>query len=1181
SPTPEDDEDDASVTGQQIDLEVTKSVSAPTVTEGENVTWTITLFNNDAHSNSTDATGVSVGDLIPNGTTFISANPPAGTSFDANTGVWTVGNLGEGDTTELTFVTRIDQTGTITNFAEVIAADQVDIDSSPDGTNDGLPTSPNPEDDEDDATVTGQQQGQDLIDLELVKTATVNGTNAPAISNVVFYFNDGQGGIIRVKFDEFSNLQDEHQHVNFDFTGTLYEGLTVVGFSVKAGSNNNPFGQGGEGTFFPVPDGMTPDNAATPQSFTQHSDLQASSFFGTVITAGDAATGVNVWSPDTMAAQVGDSITWSITLTNNDAHANSTTATGVEVGDIIPTGVGAPSNINVSQGSFDGNTGIWNVGTLNEGGTATLTFTTTVQQGGAITNFAEVSDADQPDLDSAPDPTPDSDPPIEDDEDNATIVVPQIDLEVTKDGQLNPSTTLLGQISELNKYLIIGTTSSATAQAVDVSNGDLGANIVVLSDEINDNVDADLDDVFLNNAGSEWVNVNNTYSDSSDFLPGAAGLVEGVSWRGDIALTSPNASFNMSNTEVYAQAGVVSASSNPADSVSNSEYFSNGNGDGFDTTNTGQNMPTMGVGENDPAMSALRSQLDSFEAYITGLAPEATLSPGGTGAENLPSSGGIQDQDIFELDVAQFDTNGDGIAVIDIDMGSNDFNITNSNWIIEDTSANGVFAIFRILGDSNMVLSQSTIMAGDGIDNNGGVNTAGPGAAPNDLRAIFVKASSFSDGQGGTNPGEAFDSGDVVFNLQNTVLNGIGLYDLSVFNGGNANFDNGTTQMSIQNGQGVAHFISPKVTFSNVRFDQIGLPDQSNQTATWTVTVSNNDQQHPNIVTATGVVVTDAIPPGATPANVNASKGTFDSNTGVWTVGTLAPGETATLTFDTEIGASQSLINSAQVTAANEFDPDSQPGEDAIVPNQDDEAADTVNGPNVPPVVLDLDGDGLEFVSKSEGPGFDFDSDGVPEQTAWVGEDDAFLVHDENGDGLVTEASEIAFANLHPDAVTDLEGLRLVFDSNNDGVLDANDVSFANFGLWQDLNGDGVTDTGEYRTLTEEGIISIDLFSDGNQYSTEDGDVFVFGESSFTRADGSEGIVGDVALKAQTLPALNELVDNSGTADDLLAEPGEENQKAVQPKSESQGSAATDDPGTALVPETIAAVEDAPAAVAV
>ena len=389
----------------------------------------------------------------------------------------------------------------------------------------------------------------------------------------------------------------------------------------------------------------------------------------------------------------------------------------------------------------------------------------------------------------------------------------------------------LGDVSETNKYLLIGSTSNDIAKAVNVQNGDLGANIIVLSTDIDDNVDFDLDDVFLNNAGSVWVDVDNAYSTNPDYLPGAAQISERVSWSGDIALTSPTAAFDMSNVELYGQIGVIADSVNPASSVSNTEFFSFGLGDGFDNTGQGLAIPSNGVNSNaDTAMAALRGELENLEEFVTELATEATLI--------LPSPNGIVNVDVLELLVDPFDVNGDGVAVIDINTGSNDFSITNSNWIIE--SENGTFALFRILGDSNLVLNQSTIVIGDGTFGNGGIAGAGFGNPSVSLGAIFVKASKFKNAQGSYHSGESLTSSDTVLSFNDTVLNGVGFYDLVAFAEENMSpaSDNGTTELKINNGQGCSHFISPKINFSNVRFERCALPGGGRQSNVGTVTGS-------------------------------------------------------------------------------------------------------------------------------------------------------------------------------------------------------------------------------------------------------------------------------------------------------------------------------------------------------
>ncbi|QFT76811.1 DUF5801 repeats-in-toxin domain-containing protein [Erythrobacter sp. THAF29] len=164
------------------------------------------------------------------------------------------------------------------------------------------------------------------------------------------------------------------------------------------------------------------------------------------------------------------------------------------------------------------------------------------------------------------------------------------------------------------------------------------------------------------------------------------------------------------------------------------------------------------------------------------------------------------------------------------------------------------------------------------------------------------------------------------------------------------------------------------------------------------------------------------------------------------------------------------------------------------------------------PIVLDLDGDGAEFVGLDAGVTYDYDGDGIGEATAWVGGDDAILAFDANGDGTVTDASEFVFGN---DAMTDLEAVAARFDSNRDGVLDASDDAFADFGVWQDANQNGIADSGEFVSLVDAGITAITLVSDGEISEAAGGDVTVFGTSTFTWSDGSTGEVADSAFATE------------------------------------------------------------------
>lgn len=167
----------------------------------------------------------------------------------------------------------------------------------------------------------------------------------------------------------------------------------------------------------------------------------------------------------------------------------------------------------------------------------------------------------------------------------------------------------------------------------------------------------------------------------------------------------------------------------------------------------------------------------------------------------------------------------------------------------------------------------------------------------------------------------------------------------------------------------------------------------------------------------------------------------------------------------------------------------------------------------LPPVVLDLDGDGIELVSTTASSvKFDMDADGVSDRTGWVGKDDGILVLDRNRDGKIDNGGEISFAGDRPGAISDLEGLA-AYDSNGNGIFEAGDARFGEFQVWNDANQDGISQTGELSTLAARGIASINLHGvwTGKDHRNIS-DNLIYANSTFTRTDGSVGKVGDVFL---------------------------------------------------------------------
>ncbi len=164
------------------------------------------------------------------------------------------------------------------------------------------------------------------------------------------------------------------------------------------------------------------------------------------------------------------------------------------------------------------------------------------------------------------------------------------------------------------------------------------------------------------------------------------------------------------------------------------------------------------------------------------------------------------------------------------------------------------------------------------------------------------------------------------------------------------------------------------------------------------------------------------------------------------------------------------------------------------------------------PVILDLDGDGIELVKRSKSTArFDMDGDGTRDDSGWIGKGDGFLVIDRDNDGLITSASELSLLAERPGARSDLDALAAL-DSNRDRKIDASDLRFGELKVWADANRDGITDAGELKTLAELEIASISLSAAATDQSVKAGDNILLATSSFTRTDGSVGSVGDAAL---------------------------------------------------------------------
>ena len=146
-----------------------------------------------------------------------------------------------------------------------------------------------------------------------------------------------------------------------------------------------------------------------------------------------------------------------------------------------------------------------------------------------------------------------------------------------------------------------------------------------------------------------------------------------------------------------------------------------------------------------------------------------------------------------------------------------------------------------------------------------------------------------------------------------------------------------------------------------------------------------------------------------------------------------------------------------------------------------DALLDLFNPRPIDPLVIDLDGDGVELLSRAASNAyFDLDADGFAEQTGWVKPDDGILAVDRNGNGRIDDITEL-FGSATQSGYDALKA----FDTNNDGKVNAQDSGFGTLRIWRDLDGDGVSDAGELQSLSQAGITSIGV--NGTNASTNVG----------------------------------------------------------------------------------------------
>jgi uncharacterized repeat protein (TIGR01451 family) len=644
---------------------------------------------------------------------------------------------------------------------------------------------------------------------------------------------------------------------------------------------------------------------------------------------------------DNDTPNVGDDITFTITVTNQGPDS----AMNVVVEDLLPAGLTFVS-FTASQGAYVSGTGLWTVGSITTGATATLDIVATVTTIGAKTNLAEIVASDSVDIDSTPDNS--GTIPGEDDTDSVVVTPQQVDLSLTKTA--DDTTVSVGED-------VTFTITVANAASQDDATGV----------EVTDLLPAGF--TFVSATESQG-----TYTAGTGIWD--VGTIASGSNATLVIVATKNAVGPVINTaEITAvdQADIDSTPGNfgttPGEDDGDSETVNDPNIDLAVTKTVNNQTPNVGQ-----QVTFTITVSNSGAGNATGV--EVTdLLPAGLTFVSATESQGTYTAGTGVWDVGAINTGSNATLQIVATVATagaktNIAQVTAADQTDSDsTPGNYATTPGEDDGDSETVTPPSIDLS---VDKS--VNNATPNIGQQVTFTIVVSNAAGQSNATGVQLTDQLPAGLTFVSAnasQGAYVSGTGIWTIGNINAGanatltivatvttvgaktnaaeitaadQADIDSTPGNAAAEDDRDTAVVTPPQIDLSLTKTVNGGATATANknQNVTYVITVSNAAGQS----NATGVQVTDLLPAGMTFVSANASQGSYVSGTGVWTVGTINTGASATLTVVATVTTSTQKVNTAAVTAADQGDIDSTPGNQATTPNEDDTASATVN-PNV------------------------------------------------------------------------------------------------------------------------------------------------------------------------------------------------------------------------------------------
>ncbi|MBC8354889.1 MAG: DUF11 domain-containing protein [Planctomycetes bacterium] len=901
----EDDQDSAGLTAPIADLSLTKTVDNASPNVGENITFTLTAANAGPDS----ATNVAITDVLPAGLTFVSSVPSQGT-FASGTGVWTVGTIANAGNATLQVVATVGSVGAKSNTAQVTASDQADSDSTP---NNGVAS----EDDQETVVVTPQ-----IADLSLTKSVDVASPNVG--DNVTFTLTLANAGpnsatgaiatdVLPTGLTFVSSTPSQGTYVSG--TGVWTAGTITSGASATLQITATVASSGTKANTAEITAVDQADSDSTPNNSVASEDDQSAVSVTPQIADLSIAKTVSNASPN-----VGDNVTFTVTVSN----AGPDSTTNVSVMDTFPAGMTFVS-ATPSQGSYDNATGIWTVGSVANAANPTLSIVASVSAAMSQTNSVEITASDQFD----PDSTPNNGVTTEDDLASISLTPTAADLSLTK--TVSDATPNVGD----NVTFTVTVTSAGP---------DTATNVVVT-----DLLPPDL--TFVSSTPSQG-----TYS-------GVTGL-----WTVGSVGNGASASLQLVATVASTGAKNNSAQVTASDQQDPDSTVNNGVASEDDQASVAVTPQLIDLSLAKTVDNATPNVSDNvtFTVTVTNAGPDDatgvavldTLPTGLTFVSSTPSQGSYVNgtgvwtvgsianganatlQLVASVDAAGIKTNSAQVSA----AGQTDADSTPNNSVAsEDDQA----SVTLTPQDADLSLTNTvddaTPTSGQNVTFTVTVSNAGPSSATNvvvqdslptglTLVSSTPSQGTFDSATGQWTAGTIASGGSATLQLVATVSTSGTKTNTAQVLSVDQNDPDSTPNNSVATEDDQDDTaLTPEVVDLSVTQTVNNAMVNVGDNVIFTIQVSNAGPQD-----ATNVAVRDNLPTGMTFVSSTPSQGAFDNATGIWSVGSVANGASATLTITASVDTLGLKSNTVQVSATDQFDVDSTP--DNSVEAEDDQA---------------------------------------------------------------------------------------------------------------------------------------------------------------------------------------------------------------------------------------------------